>query len=113
MKTPTMKVSKKKLKHIPALPPDSLVVALQKLDMSTLSERGRLRIAQMLKAAANPNAETPEAVMKAMPKERQKDMKATVKAMDNLTLGVAQRGRERLLAMDASEFEKLVSEANE
>ncbi len=67
----TIPTIKKLRTHVPPLPPDKLELALQEVDRLAVSLSAREQIKQILKAAANENSETVEAVIASLPKDRQ------------------------------------------
>lgn len=101
-----------KNRHIPALTPDSLTVALQKLQASKLPPAAKKHLAAMLVAAANPNAESSQAVMATLPGERKANAQKTARVIHETATHVALRGRQKLLGMSDNEWQKLVDEAN-
>ncbi len=112
MKTPkNAKLKPSKRRHIPALTPNRLKLALEQIDGANLSKHTRETLKGMVRAAANPQAETPEAVLRSLSPERQQDILALQRELRTQTRGVVQRGREGLLGMSESEWQALIEEA--
>lgn len=108
-----MKMSKRKSRsHIPALSPAQLEKAIAGLGVARISERGRSHLEQMLRAAANPNAERIDVVIASLDDERKRNVSQTAKALADLTRERVARGAARLLEMPEDEFNRLVEEAN-
>jgi hypothetical protein len=95
-------------KHIPALSPDSLTVALQQLERVNMPAAAKKAIADMLKAAANPESEHPAEVMKTLPGERKINVQTTALTVQKTAKDIAGRGRAGLLAMSAEEWQRLI-----
>jgi hypothetical protein len=66
----------------------------------------------MLEAAANPDAESPENVIKTLPPERRGNVEATISALTRQRRGITNRGRVTLQQMSEDEWDRLVNEAN-
>lgn len=106
-------MAKRKLKHIPALKPAELELALLKLDeQKNLSRAAKQQLAEMLKAAANPASQSADAVIATLSQARRKDIEDTASGVAKRTMKTARRGSKALRAMDADEFEALVEKAN-
>lgn len=109
----TKRRSKPKRDHIPALNELELQAALVQLQaMSGLTAAGRTAIEGMLRAAANPNAEKPETLIKMLPLERQHNIAQLSSALRNISSSATQRGAQALMAMSPAEWEALVNGAN-
>ena len=72
-----------------------------------ISPEGRKAIGESLKAAANPNAERIDVVIKTLPKERKKLLSKTVKELRALNAEVMARGKARLEAISDDEWERM------
>jgi D-alanine-D-alanine ligase-like ATP-grasp enzyme len=103
----------KPVKHIPALSPERLTVALDKLkQQKNLSPAAKRQLEQMMRTAANPNNDSLNTIIKTMPKERQTQIKAMAVALTRQTGKAVQRGNVGLDAISSDEWERLVNEAN-
>ncbi len=60
--------------RIPALSPDSLIVALQRIDRLAIPEAAKRELRRMLQAASNPDSEKIETIIKTLPKARQDEI---------------------------------------
>lgn len=100
-----------KRRHIPALTPNRLQMALEQIDGAKLSKHTRETLKGMVKAAANPQAETPEAVLRSLPPERQQDILALQRELRTQVQGFVQRAHEGLLGMSEAAWQALVEEA--
>jgi hypothetical protein len=67
----------------------------------------------MLRAAANPDAESPEAVIKTLEPERRANVEANITALSQQRQTVTQRGRDALFGFSEDEWQQMVEEANE
>lgn len=101
-----------KRKHIPALDPAKLTLALQQLEALKVSKAAKQQIADMLQAAANPDSEHPTVVMATLPGERKHNVQQTAQALKQVTSSVTRRGKQALIEMSDEEWQKLVDEAN-
>jgi hypothetical protein len=106
------KRKRKVRQHLPSLPPDTLTLFEQQIALLPISDDAKRQLIAMMRAASNPNAESPEVIMQTLSPERQANMRQTMHALDTLTTGVAQRGRAALLSMHDLDFQALVDEAN-
>jgi hypothetical protein len=106
------KRKKGKRTHIPALSPEEIQVAMQKLQATRIPPAAKKQLAAMIQAAANPNSETPEAVIKTLPEKRRAQIKELTTDINQHTAGVLQRAGDALEAMSDAEWDRLVEEAN-
>lgn len=60
--------------HIPALAPNDLEIALQRIDMLAIDPAAKRQLKAMLKAASNPDTEKIETILKTLPKARQEEI---------------------------------------
>lgn len=60
--------------HIPALAPNDLAIALQRIDMLAIDPSAKRQLKAMLKAASNPDTEKIETILKTLPKARQEEI---------------------------------------
>jgi len=104
---------KRRSGHLPQLNPLELEAALARLQQTNLSPAGKALIASQLRAAANPNAEAPEVVIKSLAKERRADVETTQLNLGGMTARITSRGGAALLALSDAEWDALVNEAND
>ena len=116
MKTPKAKLSQPKKKsarkHIPALSPEKLELALQELETLKLTPAAKTQLGDMLKAAANPNSERADVVIKTMTPEEQANIAATITSLTGVQDSIVARGKQALMDMSDEEWQSLVDEAN-
>lgn len=103
---------KRRSGHLPQLNPLELEAALARLAQTNLSAAGKALIASQLRAAANPNAEAPEVVIKSLAKARKEDIQQTQTDLGGMTALITARGGAALLALSDAEWDALVNEAN-
>jgi hypothetical protein len=103
---------KAKRTHVPALSPDSLKVTLDRLNSLQVSADVRHTIADILKAASNPDNEKIDVIIKTLAPERLKRVEKTAKQVRETTREITTRGRAGLLAMSDSEWDEMVRKAN-
>jgi gas vesicle protein len=102
-----------KRKHIPALNPDRLTLAIQHiLADERLPEAAKRQMIAMLQAAANPHSESVQTVLKTLPKERRNQIQGMAEEMTRHTSGIVQRAGKALDAISDEEWNRLVDEAN-
>ena len=99
-------------KHIPALKPDQLTQAIQKLQEAKLPPAAKDQLARMIQAAANPQNETVEVIIQTLPAHRRKRIQATAEGLHKNMQIVTSRAKRLLMDMSATEWERLVEEAN-
>lgn len=102
----------KKRKHIPALKPDQLTQAIQKLQEAKLPPAAKQQLERMLLAAANPQNETVEVIIQTLPAHRRKRIQATAEGLHKNMQAVISRAKRSLMDMSNAEWERLVEEAN-
>lgn len=102
----------RKITHIPALSGEQLEKALAALGVVKMSKDGRAQLANMIKAASNPNAERIDVVIASLDEARKGNVQATVNALNLHTHSLLGRGRTRLAAMSDEAFDRLVEDAN-
>lgn len=108
-----MKPKFRKIRKIPALPPQRLKAALDQLQRTTLAPAAKRQLEAMLRAAANPEAETPENVIRTLEPERRANVEATIQTLSGHRRSVTARGRDALMRLSDDEFDLMVQEANE
>jgi hypothetical protein len=101
----------KRPKHIPPLPPDSLTVALQKLEASNISKAGKEHLAAILRTAANGDSENVEVIIATFDDERKRNVNETRQVMAQFTGGIVRRGKLALDNLSDAEWDRLVDEA--
>lgn len=107
-----MKKKQSKRKRIPSLDPATLELAIQELRATKLPASAKAQIEQMIRAASNPDSESPEAVILTLPKDRQKNIKAIAEDVEAWHADIAERGKRDLLALDDAEWQRLLDEAD-
>lgn len=105
--TPKIKVNLKR-KHVPQLPKDSLALALQKLESVPITASAKRALGDILRAAANPNAEKIDVVVGSLDEPRKKLVTKTAKAVREVTQDVTARGRVGLEALSDAEWNALI-----
>jgi hypothetical protein len=111
--TPKIPRSLKPLSHIPALDSLQLTAALQKLGLLNIDRTSKGAIADILKAASNPEAESLPVVLASLPKERRRNVDRTAARVSKVTKGVTARARAGLQDMSEEAWNRLVDEAND
>jgi hypothetical protein len=103
---------KKPRAHLPALSPASLAIFRSQLDaMPQVSRAAKEAVMQSMTVAANPGAETPEAVIQSLDKEDRDNVMLSMQGYAQTFNGIAARGRNALL-MDTS-IDELIAQENE
>jgi hypothetical protein len=94
-----MRIPKRKPRaHLPALSPASLAIFRSQLDaMPQVSKVAKEAVMQSMTVAANPGAETPEAVIAAMDREDRENIQLSMQGYAQTFNGIAARGRNRLM----------------
>jgi hypothetical protein len=112
MKTPRIPKRKHRA-HLPALSPASLAIFRAQLDaMPQVSKAAKEAVMQSMTVAANPGAETPEAVIAAMDREDRENIHLSMQGYAQTFNGIAARGRNRLM-MDLELDSMIEDEAGE
>lgn len=109
-------MSKKKSKpknnpHIPPLAPERLQIVLQTLQKLDITPEAKRLVENILRAASNPDAESPETLIKGLPEEQRASVTETRKQLDTLFTDVGKRGRKALMDMSDEQWDLLVREA--
>lgn len=102
----------KRREHIPALTPEQMQIALQKLQDARIPPAAKKQLQAMLEAASNPDSETTAAIIKTLSKDRQELVKEMADALTLQTTMVVRRAGQGLDAISDDEWNKLVNEAN-
>lgn len=97
--------------HIPAPKPERLKLALAALEKAVMPTAAKRYLADVLKAAANPNAERIDVVISTLPHGRRENVQATAAEIGVTAKAAVKRGRMALMGMSADEWDKLVEEA--
>jgi hypothetical protein len=111
--TPKIPRSLKPLSHVPALDNLQLEAALLRLQDVPISKDARNTLADILKAAANPDSERIDVVIKTLPPERRRNVDRTAARVSKVTKGVTARARAGLQDMSEEAWNRLVDEAND
>jgi hypothetical protein len=102
---------KKPRAHLPALSPASLAIFRSQLDaMPQVSRAAKEAVMQSMTVAANPGAETPEAVIAAMEFEDKTMVLQAAQGYSALFSGIGQRGGIGLLMMPEAEWNALLDD---
>jgi ribosomal 50S subunit-associated protein YjgA (DUF615 family) len=107
-----MKAKFRKIRKIPALKPGPLKSAIERLHQTNLRPSAKRQLEAMLRVAANPDAESPEAVIKTLEPERRANVEATITALSQQRRTVTQRGKDALFGFSEDEWQQMVDEAN-
>lgn len=99
-------------KHIPALDDVRLAAALQQVDALKIDRASRGVLADILKAASNPDAESLPVVLASLPKPRRRSVDKTAAQIQAITRGIMTRARDGLSALSDADWDALVDKAN-
>lgn len=83
---------------------------MDKLYALPVSKAAQDAIAATLKAAANPDNERIDVVIKTLEPERRKMIEKTAKGLRDLSADVMQRGKERLEAISDEQWQRLLDD---
>lgn len=89
-----------------------MAVALQQVDALKIDRASRGVLADILKAASNPDAESLPVVLASLPKPRRRSVDKTAARMQAITRGVMTRARDGLSALSDADWDALVDKAN-
>jgi hypothetical protein len=103
---------RKKLTHLPKLPPDRLKLLEIAIDKSTLSKAGKRAVKASLKAAQNENAESPDVIIASLPKERRATVVQHTAEFIEFSQGITTRGKDKLTAMSDETWEVLLNDGS-
>lgn len=98
--------------RLPSLNPTQLQAANERIDALPVHASAKQQLKAMLGAAANPDNERPDVVLRTLGKERQQNAALTQQAVGATLTGTVQRGGLALAQMDEATWQKLVDEAN-
>lgn len=110
---PAPKTPKRKRTHIPPLAPAQLDLALEMLNSAKLPARAARQLADILRAAADPEAEDPKAVLRALPAARRRNAARTAMVSRKAAQRALKRGGARLLEMPDDEWDALMNETQD
>lgn len=99
-------------KHIPALTPEQMQAAFQKLQDTRLPLAAKKQLQRMLEAAANPNGETVETIIRTLATDRRQLVNDMAAAFTRQSSMVTKRAGQGLDAIPDDEWDRLVNEAN-
>jgi hypothetical protein len=95
------------------LPPEKLTIAMQRLKDLPVHDTIKDSIGAVLRAAANPHAESIDVIIKTLDKPRRKMIDKTAKGLRELQAERMARGKARLEAMSDEEWQKLVDDSTD
>lgn len=101
---------KKPRKHVPALMPDTLKASLDRLKALGLSADTTRTLTDILNTASNHDHSKADVIVKSLPKDRQKLIGKTAKAVKGISDDIMARGKKRLMDMSEDEWNTLVDE---
>lgn len=88
-------------------------MAVQEIQRSNLGKAAKRQLEAMLRAAANPNAESPAEVIKTLEPERRMNVEGTISTLARRRRTITTRGQEALFGFTEDEWQQMVDEANE
>jgi hypothetical protein len=91
------------------LPPEKLTIALQRLKDLPVHNSVKDSIGEVLRAAANPHAESIDVIIKTLDKPRRKMIEKTAKGLRELQAEVMAKGKEKIHGLSDDEWERLVN----
>lgn len=98
--------------HLPALTPLELEAVQQRLTAApNISTAGKAVVMQSLRAAANPNAESPDVVIKTLDADEKRAVKEAQAGYTQALNAPLSRGRARLMQMSADEWDKVIGQS--
>jgi vacuolar-type H+-ATPase subunit H len=93
------------------LQPDSLIVTLERLNQLPITKPEKDVLADILRAASNPDNERIDVVIKGLEPERRKIVDKTARQLRAITSEVTSRGRKALEDMTDDEWKQLVQDS--
>ena len=102
-----------KRKHVPTLDTARLAAALDGLARVPIPGPARQQIEAILRAAQNPDAESPAVVIASLPAARRENVARTERAVGRLMRRVWQRAARELDAIPDDEWDRLVEAARD
>lgn len=110
MKTPKPRTTRPS--HLPQLNPLELSAVVARIAASPMiSSAGKRAITESLRAAANPEGETPQAAIRTLDKEEQKAIKAAQAGYKRVLSAPEARGKAALMSLSDDEWQRLVNES--
>lgn len=94
------------------MPPNDLIVALNKLQALPISKEAKKAIENTLKAGANPHSESIDVVIKSLPKKQRGMIEKTAKGLRDISADVQARGRKKLEAISDEEWQRLLDDGS-
>jgi hypothetical protein len=105
-------VAKRKPKTIPRLSPEKLQLAIQEVQASRLSAAAKQTVIAMLQAAANPDSQRIDVVLRTLQPDRRRTIERTASKVNEATNKTLARARAALLELSDDEWQRLVDDAN-
>jgi len=97
--------------HLPALSQLELEAFQQRLAaLPGVSEAGKVVVMQSMRAAANPQAESPRVVIETLDQDRRERIKEAAAGYADIFSAPARRGKAALKAMNDEEWQKAVDD---
>lgn len=97
--------------HVPQLGSDKLRLAIEDLAKLNIGTPAKRQISNILYAAANPDNERIDVVLKTLPNARRRNVEKTAQEVSKVTNKVVSRGRAKLMDMSQAEWSALVQNA--
>lgn len=97
--------------HLPALSVDRLKLTIQQIDALTIPSAAKGQLKAMLTAAANPDSERVDVIIKALAAHEQANIADTTAALNGVFGRLARRGGAGLMAIDENLWTRLVEDA--
>lgn len=98
--------------HLPALTPEALELVRYQLANLNVSDAAKRQLMAMLLAAADPDAESLENVIAALPDERRAEVDAATGALKATFTDIEARGSAALLALSDDDWNALIDEGD-
>ena len=99
-------------RHLPSLNPQQLKLAHERIDALKIHPAAKAQVKAMMSAAANPNSERPDVILRSLARERQTNAQQLQQEIGATFTEATQRGGQALMQMDQTEWDRLVEEAN-
>lgn len=94
------------------MPPEKLQIALERLQGLKVDQRTKDTLGDVLRAAANPHAESIEVIIKSLPEARRKMIEKTARGLRALNADVMARGKGRIDGLSDDEWTSLIEQAD-
>lgn len=101
------------IKRLPVLSPERLKLMIQAVQKSHMSEAGKRAVILSLKAGANPDAESPEVIIRSLPVKRRELVEGVLQQLFQFSNTLKSRGVAKLEQISDIEWNKLVQSAAE